>query len=322
MKKSALLILTIIFTGMLLVGCSFGATSTIGNQYKVAVLIGDMSSAYATWMYQSFQKLSPNYPQLELTYLDCKQDTAVQIANLENCVTKKFDYIIVQTVDVTQVAEAINEVMRSGIPVCIVNGSNPGMEDASSVDCDPVQQGAVPATEALNDIPQNANVVVLLGPAGNVHTIGRREGWGKTFFAARPDVNILDEQIGEWSKDKAMSLMENWIIKYGDEIDAVVSMNDSMALGCIEAAKAAGKKGILYYGVDGLGDACLSIKAGELTATCVQNGFDQASQSLIICARVLAGKIEREDYMSPAELIDASNVDKWIEVHKESGQIQ
>lgn len=299
-------------------------TASGDKTYEVAVLISDMSATYASWLAYSFEQSVADYPQLHISILDCSNDQAKQISNLENCVTKGYDFVIVQPIDVDATADAVNSVIDAGIPVCTVNNANTGMERASCVDCDPVQQGSVPAAEAVDQIPENGKVVVLLGPSGNFHSNGRREGWAETFFAERTDVTILDEQIANWSKEEGMTLMEDWITKYGDGIDAIVSMNDAMALGCLEAWKAAGYDcgNILAYGVDGLADAVLSIKDGELNATCVQNAYDQAQNALRIASGMLDGSIENEVYRSPGELIDSSNVDEWIQIHTDNGQIK
>lgn len=335
MKKILALVLAVTMLLTVLAACSPAEKPTTPDNgskpsdetketYNVAVLIGDMSATYASWLAYSFESLQSEYPQLTISIIDCSNDQAKQISNLENCVTKKYDFVIVQPIDVIASADAVNAVIDAGIPVCTVNGANTGMERASCVDCDPVQQGSVPAEQALKQIPENGKVVVLLGPSGNFHSNGRREGWQKAFFDERPDVTILDEQIANWSKEEGLTLMENWITKYGDDIDAIVSMNDAMALGCLEAWKGAGKDctKILAYGVDGLADACLSIQDGELNVTCVQNAYDQASNALRIAAGVLAGEITNEVYQSPGELIDSSNVENWIKIHTENGQIK
>lgn len=289
---------------------------------EIAVLIGDMTATYASWLAQSFEEIAGDYSDYNVTIIDNKNDVATQMANLENCVTQKYDYVIVQPIDTEALADSINQTIEAGVPVCTVNGTNEGAELASCVDCDPVQQGSIPAEVALENLPDDAKVVVLLGPSGNVHSIGRREGFQETLFDAKPDIEILDEQIANWYKDEAMTLMENWLQKY-DRIDAVISMNDAMALGCIEAAKAAGRmEEMTYYGVDGLADACLSIKDGELTATCVQNAYAQAEAALDIADRVLKGEIDRETILVDGELIDSGNVDEWIEVHTANGQIK
>lgn len=332
MKKKVLSMLLVVAMGvsMLAAGCSSKKEETggekkdetYGDKKEIAVLIGDMTATYASWLAQSFEKLADNYPDYKVTIIDNKNDVGTQISNLENAVSKGYDMVVIQSIDTEALMDPINATIEQGIPVCTVNGTNKGSEDASCVDCDPVQQGSIPAAVALEDIPENGKVVVLLGPSGNVHSIGRREGFEKTLFEARPDIEILDEQIANWYKDEGMALMEDWLQKY-NQIDAIISMNDAMALGALEAAKAVGREGeMTSYGVDGLADACLSIKDGELTATCVQNAYAQAEASLDICDRVLKGEIDKETKLVDGELIDSSNVDEWIKVHTENGQIK
>ena len=332
MKKKVLSMLLVAAMGvsMLAAGCSSKKEETgedkkeakSGDKKEIAVLLSDMTATYASWLAQSFEELGEKYPDYNVTIIDNKNDVATQISNLENAVSKGYDMVVIQSIDNTALVDPINSTIDQGVPVCTVNATNAGSEDASCVDCDPVQQGSIPAEVALKNIPENGKVVVLLGPSGNVHSIGRREGFKKTLFDARPDIEILDEQIANWYKDEGMALMEDWLQKY-DKIDAIVSMNDAMALGALEAAKAVGRdKEMTSYGVDGLADACLSIKDGELTATCVQNAYAQAEAALDICDRVLKGEIEKETNLVDGELIDSSNVDEWIKVHTENGQIK
>ena len=52
-------------------------------------------------------------------------------------------------------------------------------------------------------------------------------------------LNIIDEQTANWSRDEAQNLMTNWL-STGKPFDAVISNNDEMAIGAIQAMKAAG----------------------------------------------------------------------------------
>ena len=61
---------------------------------------------------------------------------------------------------------------------------------------------------AVKQVPVDAKVVVLKGPPGNFHADARRESWQKEFFDKRPDVKIVGEDIANWNKDEAMTLME------------------------------------------------------------------------------------------------------------------
>ncbi len=290
--------------------------------FKVALTPTDMKATYASWLAQSFQEVAKKYPNIQLDIIDGQNDVAHQMGVIEDCVTKGYDMIILHPVDPDAQSTLVTSTIENGTPMLIVNQGTGGVETVSNVDADPIEQGMIPALVAKEKIPQNGKVVVLLGPSGNVHSAGRLEGFKKYLFEARPDIEILDTQLANWYKDQSMTLMEDWLQRF-DKIDAVISMNDAMALGAIEAARAAGRlEGMTSYGVDGLADACLSIKAGELTATCVQNAYAQAEKSMEIVSKVLNGEEKMERTLVAGELIDLSNVDHWIEVHKANGQIK
>ncbi len=321
-KKVFVLLVACMCIGVLLISCGNGNNSE-EKPKKVAVLIHNMQATYASWLAQSFEKYDQDYVGFEVTIFDGKDQLATQISQLETAVANGYSMIWVQAVDSIAMFEHMNSAIDQGVPVGAVNGTNlPGAPRASVVDADPVEQGSVSAQVAVEKLPQNAKVVVLLGPAGNFHSNGRRVGYQQTLFDVRPDIEILDEQIANWMKGEAMNLMENWLEKY-PQIDGVIAMNDSMAIGALEAARAVGRDShMTSYGVDGLADAVLSIQDNGLTATCVQNADDQAFQALKITKGVLSGDIEQDSVMSKGVLVTLDNVDEWIKIHTENGQIR
>ncbi len=305
-----------------LLGACLSPAAGAGETKKVAWIATNLAHTYSAWLVQSAEKHITKYPYMELTVLDSQNKMNVQMSQLENCVADGFDYIILHPLEPDALRNTVDEIIDGGIPICVVNQSDGGAPKASNVDADPIEQGMVPALVAKERIPQNGKVVILLGPSGNSHSMGRRVGFQKYLFDARPDIEVLDEQIANWNKSEGMRYMEDWLQRF-DRIDAVVSMNDAQALGAIEATKAAGRMNeMTYYGIDGLADAVLSIRDGELTATCVQNAEAQAESALAIADRVLRGEIEFEKTLTPGELVTSANVADWIKIHTENGQIR
>jgi inositol transport system substrate-binding protein len=119
-----------------------------------------------------------------------------------------------------------------------------------------------------------------------------------------------------------MRLMEDWL-QSQPKIDAVISMNDNMAAGAIEAVKGAkGKAMPLVYGVDGTAEACLLIKEGKMTSTTLQSAAALATKSVAMAHDILTGKAKVLTDQIQAELITKDNVDKYIALHKELGNIK
>ena len=306
------------------VTANFGAISASyaeATKYRIAYIARAQGDSFAAWLANSVVKETKKYPDMSVTVFDGQSRNDLIESHLENAVQNKFDLIIIQPFDP---AIQIDPVKRAMAKKMKVIATNPKFSDDSipSVDANPYQQGAENAKLALTQIPQNAQVVVLLGPAGNPHSMGRREAWQKEFFDKRKDVKIIDEKIANWNKDEGMQLTEDWIQSH-PKIDAVISMNDNMAAGAIEAIKGSGAKTYpLIYGVDGTAEACLLIKDGKMTSTTLQNANTLAEKSLKLAHEMLTDDPKELHDTIQAELITKDNVDKYIDLHKQLGDIK
>ena len=290
-------------------------------KYRVAYIARAQGDSFAAWLANAVRSEFKKYPDMSVTVFDGQSRSDLIESHIENAVQNKFDLIIIQPYDPAIEINPVKKAMTNGMKFI---ATNPKFSDDSvpSVDANPYQQGAENAKLALTQVPKNAQVVVLLGPAGNPHSMGRREAWQKEFFAKRPDVKILDEQIANWNKDEAMRLTEDWVQSH-PKIDAVISMNDNMAAGAIEAIKGSGAKTYpLVYGVDGTAEACLLIKDGKMTSTTLQNANDLAEKSVKMAHDMLTGNAKDLHDTIQAELITKDDVDKYIDLHKQLGDIK
>ena len=275
----------------------------------------------------------------KLTCVSGEADDNTENGLLEDCITKQYDLVIVQSNNNAAQAPYVQQLVDAGIPVITTNptthqddldgsGDNSVMAGTGTVDADPVEQASVGARRALTEIPENANVVVLKGPSGNFHADKRREAWDTVFFAERPDVTIIGEDFANWNSDEALTLMEAWVQK-GTHIDAIISMNDNMAAGAIEAIRdnpeyvENGEAKFLAYAVDGTAQGCLLIEEGLLTATALQSAADLAKMNMEYANKVLSGEMavtDVNDYVDAPE-INADNVQQFIDIYVENGEI-
>ena len=292
-----------------------------GKNYRIAFIARAQGDSFAAWLADSVVKEVKKYPDTRVTVFDGQSKNELIASHIENAVTSKYDLILLQPLDSEAQVAPVKEAIASGVKVVTVNNR---INDNSvpAVDADPIQQAEVNAKLAVKQVPQNAKVVVLMGPAGNMHSDKRRESWKKYFFDVRKDVKIVGEQIANWNKDEGMRLMEDWI-QANPKIDAIVSMNDNMAAGALEAIKGSGAKSFpLTYGVDGTAEACLKIKASEMTSTSLQSAFALAEMSVKLSHDLLTGKKVSYPQFITADLITKDNVDKFIKMHQELGNLK
>lgn len=294
-----------------------------GDQvFRVAYIARAQADSFAAWLANSIVEEAAKYDNMTVDVFDGQASDDKENSLIENAITNKYDAIVIQPNNGEAQRPYAEKAVKAGIVTITTNARISGIEGASSVDADPYAQAAVNAQLALEQVPQNANVVVLNGPPGNFHADERRKSWQAEFFDKRPDVKIVGEEIANWNKDEAMNAMETWV-QANDKIDAIISMNDNMAAGALEAVKDnADYASILAYGVDGTAEACLLIKEGKMTSTSLQSAYDLASTILSTLDKLLTGQETQIDTDIDCPLITQDNVDQYIEMHKKAGAIK
>ena len=112
------------------------------------------------------------------------------------------------------------------------------------------------------------NMVIITGKPGQFDVVQRTNGAKAALADAKADIKIIAEQPADWSKDKALTVMQDLLTRYPN-IDIVFGQDDPMALGALQAIKASGTEGIKVFGVNGNKDACNAIKAGDMYGTAI-----------------------------------------------------
>ncbi|WP_062207056.1 substrate-binding domain-containing protein [Aureimonas sp. AU12] len=225
--------------------------------------------------------------EVEVTVFDGRYDALVQQEQFNTMITQKYDAIIFVPMDVEAGAAPVQAAVDAGIPVV---GSNARVNSdvlTAYVGSNDVEAGELEGKAVLDKMGCKGNLVIIEGPIGQSGQIQRLEGNEKA-LAACPDVKVLEKQTGNWSRAEAQTLMENWLTSHPGQINGVIGQNDEMALGAIEAIKAAGLdvKSFAIAGIDGVTDAINSVKAGEM-ASILQDANAQAQGSLDIAIKAV-----------------------------------
>ncbi|TGN57487.1 sugar ABC transporter substrate-binding protein [Paracoccus liaowanqingii] len=229
---------------------------------------------------------------VELTIFDGRYDALVQQDQFETMITQGFDAIVFAPMDVEAGATAVQLAVDAGIPVV---GSNARVNSdllTAYVGSNDVEAGYLEAKAVLDKMGCTGDVVIIEGPIGQSGEIQRGEG-NEQALAECPDVSILERQTGNWSRAEAQALMENWLTSHGENIKGVIAQNDEMALGAIEAIKAAGMdvSDFAIAGVDGVTDALNAVKSGEMDSI-LQDGEAQALGSIDVAIKAVRPEYE------------------------------
>ena len=111
---------------------------------------------------------------------------------------------------------------------------------------------------------------------------------GKTLKVVELEGKAMTGTDGStWNANAATDAMGGWATKYGNQIDMVVSNNDGMAMGCLQASNY--PAGVPIFGYDANADAIEAIGQGRLTGTVSQNVDAQATATLQVIRNLLDG---------------------------------
>ena len=127
-------------------------------------------------------------------------------------------------------------------------------------------------------------------------------------------IKVLDQQTAVWDPVKAQDLMTNWIAA-GHKPAAVVANNDDMAIGAINAMKAAGwdMKDIVVGGIDATQEALAYMKAGDLDVTVFQDAFGQGAGAVDAAMKLAKGEKVETKVWIPFQLVTPENIDQYID---------
>jgi ABC-type sugar transport system substrate-binding protein len=123
---------------------------------------------------------------------------------------------------------------------------------------------------------------------------------------------VVFSAYGDWSDVSALDTASSWLAS-GTKIDAIVSDNDGMAMGIIQAIEAAGKTGqIKLYGLDGTQRSFQAIKDGKFTATIATEVPGEAKNSVEQVVNAINGNPVRKNIMLPMPVVNMGNVDRFL----------
>lgn len=273
--------------GLVVAGSAAADTVRIGiTQNNVGV------DSYQTTYEKAFIEAAEADENVEAVVLDAGGDVARQIAQIQDLIQQKVDAIIIWPTNGKAVVPAVRSAHKAGIPVIITNSNiaEEGFEFIKSFSGpNNIQQGEFSAEIMCDALGGEGEIVQIAGQPGYSTAIERQKGFEDQLAAVCPGVTIMETQPGDWNREKSQRVMEAFLIKY-DNIDGVYAGDDNMGVGALNAAKAAGRDGIIFVGATNFAVGYEAIGRGEYYGSIYQSPVDDAKNALQTALDVVAGK--------------------------------
>ncbi len=225
--------------------------------------------------------------RVTLDIQDAKGSQNTQNNQVERFIALGCDVLCINPVDRMDASVIIDKAMTAGVPVVFFN-RQPVEEDMNrwdqlyyvGVDAKEtaVLQGQM-VVELYQEHPSAVDLngdgvvsyVLLEGESSHQDSLIRTEWSIQTLKDGGVPIEKITGGIANWERSQASALMEQWLAAYPDTIELVVSNNDDMALGAIDALDRAGVTGVNVVGIDGTTPGMEALENGKLLGTVSAN---------------------------------------------------
>ncbi|THA02391.1 galactose/glucose ABC transporter substrate-binding protein MglB [Rodentibacter pneumotropicus] len=303
MKKTAVLSAIALAVGLGSVTASYAANNRIG------VTIYKYDDNFMSLMRKEINKEAKTLQDIELLMNDSQNAQSIQNDQVDVLLSKGVKALAINLVDPAAAPTIIGKSKPDNIPVVFFN-KDPGAkalgsyEQAYYVGTDPKESGIIQGNLIAKqwkatpefDLNKDGKIqfVLLKGEPGHPDAEART----KYVIDELNKQGIQTEQLfidtGMWDAAMAKDKVDAWLSSSkANNIEVIISNNDGMALGALEAVKAHGKK-LPIFGVDALPEALQLIKKGELAGTVLNDGVNQGKAVVQLANNLAQGKTANE----------------------------
>lgn len=297
--------------------------STSAMAENIGVTMALFDDNFLTVLRNGIQEMADDMNGVDVQIEDAQNDVARQLDQINNFVASGVDAIIVNPVDTSATQAMTDAAAAAGVPLVYVNREPINVDslpdNQAFVASNEIESGTLEAFEICKILRAQgkaggARAYLMMGELSNQAAVQRTKDVDDVIGMDMCNfIEIIDRQTANWSREQANSLMTNWLSS-GEDFDAVFANNDEMAIGAIQAMKAAGldMDVIVVGGVDATQDALAAMQAGDLDVTVFQDAAGQGSGALNAAIDLANGKDVDQKVYIPFLLVTPANIGDFL----------
>lgn len=294
-------------------GCSEKPAAPVGGEkpvtgndrtYNIGMSQCNLGEPWRVQMNADVKAAAEKHANLKVIFKDAQNDTLKQRAHVEEFVSAKVDLLIISPKEAQPLTEPVAKAMEAGIPVIVLDRALLGDKFTCFIGADNVKIGKAAGEWIVKKLGGKGNIVELMGLQTSIPGQDRHNG----FLAgiAGSDLKIIFSADMKWLEPDARKEMESALARF-DKIDLVYAHNDPGAHGAYLAAKAAGRTGIAFLGIDALPhEGVAYVQQGILDAT-----FQYptgGTEAIEMALKIFVGETAPKKIVLGTRLFDKSNV--------------
>lgn len=235
-------------------------------------------------------------------------DPDQQSALVDEALAMRPDAIVFTPVHATRVNAAIARINASGVPLFGFVNPMPAARCVSYVGADDYRLGFEIAQYLFAHLQGRGRILVVAGPVESVTSIARVRAF-EDAASPHPAIALVGTCVGDYLRDRARDSVARWLA-VNDGFEGCLAANDVMALGAVDALRAAGRKAAAA-GVNAIPEAIAAIKRGDMLVTADFNAMRMAYLATECAVRHLRGEPVPAEIQLPVEIVDSRNCHLW-----------
>lgn len=305
---------------MALLGTALGTLALPAlAETRIGVTMTSFDNPHLTVLLNAIRDEAGLHDDVTLVLEDAQLDVARQLNQVQNFAANGLDAIIVNAVDGDSTAAITAAARDAAIPLIYVNHPpaelDAGMPDGTAYVGSAERDAGRFEAEAVCALLGGAGrAVILIGPLENRAALVRTATVEEIFASEDCRIEVVEKQTANWNRVQAQDLVSAWLTA-GIGFDAVVSNNDEMAIGAIQALKAAGRPmdDVVIAGIDATADGLAAMAAGDLDVTVFQNTVEQGRVAVRAAIDAAAGQTIPSEYWVPFVPVTADNLSRYAD---------
>jgi ribose transport system substrate-binding protein len=223
---------------------------------------------------------------------------------VDDAIKDKPAAIVFDPVDFTKAQGAVDKINAAHIPLFNVNERLSGGTIVGYVGIDDVALAQATGRYLIKALGNKGNVVILDGPDDNRTAQGRAAGF-RQVVKEFPDVKLLAGKSGNYSRSVGQQVTAGFLHSF-PQIDGILAANDPMALGAVDALKAAGRKATVV-GINASREAMDLIKSGDIAGSGDYDTFALGCLALEMAVRSVRKEDVPKEVMPKPLVVDKTN---------------
>lgn len=287
------------------------ASAAGAAEVKVGLVLQPVSHPFWRAVRDGAEEAAAKFPDLDLSIrapvreINAEQQTQL----VEDEIAAGAKVLIVAPVDEVQLMPALAEAHAKGVKVIILESDMPWPDKAAFVGPNNVMGGYAAADYIVNRLNGVGKVAIISGVFGQGRAINRTNGAREAFRRNR-GITLVAVRSAGWERYRAMTEMES-LLAIEPGLDAVFCCDDEMALGALEAIRAAEAKAFVV-GFGATGEALRSIADGGLAATIAQDAFTTGRLAVSAGYRLAGGRSVPPLVDTGFRLVTAEDVGEFL----------